>query len=79
VWILLPVRDAADSRRLARTADDIVTRTQEAADELPEGTVVVAENGTGDLLVLMADRSQPAWWDHETAEMHPIRTDWSGP
>jgi hypothetical protein len=55
-----------------------LTRTIEAADELPEGAIVVAENGTGDLLVLMADRSEPAWWDHETGEMHPIRTDWSG-
>lgn len=38
---------------------------------------MVAENGTGDLLVLLPDRSEPAWWDHETGEVHPVRTDWS--
>jgi hypothetical protein len=65
---------------MKRTTNHIVRETEEAHESLqgalPAGTVVVAANGTGDLLVLPPDGDQPAWWDHETGELHPVETGW---
>ena len=43
----------------------------EMFDGVPEGTVVIAGNGTADLLLLLPD-DRFAWWDHETAEWHEV-------
>jgi hypothetical protein len=77
VWQLHPVQDTGDRRRAKRTADHLVRATEERRAELPEGTVVIAANGTGDLLVLPAGSDDPHWLDHETGDLHPVRTDWS--
>jgi hypothetical protein len=81
VWWLLPVRDDSDRKRLSRTAHDLVTETNAARsdDGFPPGAVVVAENGTGDLVVVLAGQSAPQWWDHETGETAPVTTEWSEP
>jgi hypothetical protein len=77
VWQLHPVWDPSDRKRAKRSANHVVRETQESVDDLPEGTVVIAGNGTGDLLVLVLDDDQPHWWDHETGELHPVTVDWS--
>jgi hypothetical protein len=53
----------------------IVHETREAHDtipNLPAGSVVIAENGTGDLLLLLAHGDEVAWWDHETGQTEPV-------
>jgi hypothetical protein len=45
--------------------------------DLPAGSVVIAANGTGDLLLLPADRDDVVWWDHETGEIEPVVVNWS--
>jgi hypothetical protein len=76
VWQLHPVWDDGDRKRMGRTANHVVRETEEHG-EVPGGAVVIAANGTGDLLVLPEGSDDPAWWDHETGELHPVRTGWS--
>jgi hypothetical protein len=48
-------QDPSDRRRMARTANQVVGETREAHDaigDVPAGSIVVAGNGTGDLLLL---------------------------
>jgi hypothetical protein len=80
IWFLHPVWAPTDRRRISRTANHIVGETREAHDtigDLPAGSVVIAANGTGDLLLLPADRDDVVWWDHETGEIEPVVVNWS--
>jgi hypothetical protein len=77
VWVMHPVRDDSDRKRLARTCNDVVRETTSAREwkTFPESAVAIGANGSGDLLVLMAeasDRFREAVyvWEHETG---PIR------
>jgi hypothetical protein len=79
IWYLHPVWDPSDRRRMAQTANHIVRETREANDtigDLPAGSIVIAGNGTGDLLLVLAD-SDVVWWDHETGEIESVAPDWS--
>jgi hypothetical protein len=63
---------------MARTANQVVRKTREAHDaigDVPAGSIVVASNGTGDLLLLLADGDDVVWWDHETAETESVVLD----
>ena len=76
-WTLHPVRDASDRRRLKRTMAHIVAETEEARQwaRFPPDAVSIAENGTGDRIILSAD-SRYAWWDHETGHVAPVTVVW---
>jgi hypothetical protein len=79
VWSLHPVWEASDRRRMARTANHIVRETREAHDsiaDLPAAALVIADNGSGDLLLVLDD-DEVVWWDHETGEVEPVTVDWS--
>lgn len=78
---LHPVRDSSDRKRIARTASDIVSETAAARSwpDFPMGPVVIAHNGTGDLILMLPQRPEPMWWDHETGELVPVRTEWLEP
>lgn len=80
-WELHPVFDATDRKHAKRSANHIVGETQEARSvpeaAPPEGSVVIAGNGTGDLLLLPRDDDCPYWWDHETGDVHRVTVDWS--
>jgi hypothetical protein len=80
IWSLHPVWDPGDRRRAARTANHIVRETEEARREaagLPSGSIVIAGNGTGDLLVVLAGADDVVWWDPETTEVEHVTADWS--
>ncbi len=80
-WELHPVFDSSDRRHATRSANHIVRETQEAHSvpkaAPPEGSVVIAHNGTGDLLLLLKDDDHAYWWDHETGDTHRVTVDWS--
>ena len=79
-WQLHPVWDDGDRRRAARTAGHVVRETEaarEAVPDLPEGAVVVAADGSGDLLLLLPDEDEPYRLDHETGELESVATDWA--
>lgn len=78
-WQLHPVWDDSDRTRAGRTANHVVRETEavhEADVGLPPGTVVIASNGSGDLIVLLPDDDEPRWWDHESGSSHPVSVEW---
>lgn len=57
-WFFAPIRDDTSRRTVSRTANDVLTETRSATMSglpLPEGAVVLAENGAGDHLLLLPD------------------------
>lgn len=80
-WQLHSVWDPTDRKTASRSATHLVLETSNALAGrrvgLPEGTVVIADNGTGDLLVLPPGDDRPHWWDHENGSVHPVTVDWS--
>lgn len=80
VWYLHPVWDAGDRKRIARTASHVVRETREAHDSiehLPADSVVIASDGSGDLLLVLPGGEDVVWWDHETGDVARVRVDWS--
>lgn len=77
-WILHPVRDGSDRKRLARTANDIVSETKRARGYLgfPSGGIAIASNGTGDQLVLLPQSDAIFHWDHETRTLAEVTVEW---
>ena len=83
-WWLHPFLDTTDRTRLKRTCNDIVRETESARrwSGFPSHAVAVADNGTGDRLVLLPEPDAPQalqnpvfLWDHETGEVHRIADD----
>ena len=77
-WVLNPVRDDSDRKRLARSANDIVRETGLARQwpRFPSDGIAVASNGGGDLIVLLPGSDDPFVWDHETGELSPATVQW---
>lgn len=77
-WVLHPVRDDSDRKRLARSANDISRETELARrwSCFPPDAVAVATNGTGDLLVLIPQSDNVHLWDHETGQLSTIEVEW---
>jgi hypothetical protein len=76
-FLLHPILDTTDRKRLARTCNDILRETASARDRpgFPPEALAIGDNGGGDLLVLLPDPEAPRfadpvfWWDHETGEL----------
>ncbi|QDU47763.1 SMI1/KNR4 family protein [Gimesia panareensis] len=82
-WVLYPIFDTSDKKRLKRTCNDVVRETQNARDwtEFPDDAVAIGSNGCGDQLVLLRDKNSPDvlgdevfWWDHETGALNMVAT-----
>ena len=79
-WWLHPIFDDSDKKRLKRTCNDILHETREAREwpGFPELGLAIANNGAGDLLVLMPGDSPEEFgdgvyhFDHETGALEPI-------
>ncbi len=76
-WQLIPFLDASDRKRIARTCNDICRETASMRSwrGFPADAYVIAQNGTGDYLILRPSESdsqslgeQIYFWDHETGE-----------
>ena len=79
IWVMHPVRDDSDRKRLARTCNDVVCETISAREwkTFPESAVAIGTNGSGDLLVLIADSAEQFGgavyvWEHETGETRQV-------
>jgi hypothetical protein len=77
-WWLHPILDDSDTRRLKRTMNDLVHETTEARawPGFPRDAVALANNGSGDYLVLLPSGDEVVRaadavhrWDHETGEL----------
>lgn len=78
-WQLHPVWDETDRRTMARTTSHLVSETEVARrwERFPEGAIAIANNGTGDLLVLCTGSDDVQLWDHETGACSPVSVDWA--
>jgi len=85
-WVLYPIFDTSDKKRLKRTCNDVVRETQNARGwtDFPDNAVAIGSNGSGDQLVLLRDDACPEslgdevfWWNHETGELSLIASRFS--
>jgi len=80
-WQLYPVFDDGDRKRIARTSNHVVRETIAAREwrGFPQDAVAIADNGTGDRLVLL--REGPRFsesihlWDHESGTLKLVDAD----
>lgn len=85
-WIVFPVADNSDRKRLSRSANHIVRETGHARGwaGFPADAIAIASNGAGDYLVLQPDAVRPNAaaaavyrWDHESKQLIWLAADWS--
>ncbi len=77
-WLLYPVRDASDRKRLSRTANDIFTETKNARkwSGFPPAAIALASNGSGDLLILQPGSDDVFLWSHEQGSVCTVSVVW---
>lgn len=75
LWTLIPVWDPSTKETARRTASHMLSETPQARTwpGFPTGAVCIADNGTGDKLILLGDSDEAHWWDHETGNVAPTR------
>lgn len=74
-WTLHPVFDDTDRKRMPRTGNHIVRETQSARDGwqgFRADAIVIADDGSGDLICLLPESDEFVVWRHETAVYAPI-------
>jgi len=78
-WTLHPVWDPTDRKRMARTANHIVTETRLARTwpGFPPDAVSIAMNAYGDRLIVRPGSDEIELWDHETGECSPVMIQWA--
>ncbi len=80
MWDLYPVWNKANKKVMKRTANDIIQNTESAREWLtfPDEAVAIAQNGTGDLLLLLPKDDKyfsdlTYHWDHETGSVTRVK------
>jgi hypothetical protein len=82
-WVLYPIMDSTDRKRLARTCNDVVAETARLAawERFPRRALAIAHNGEGDQLLFLRsnDRFEAAVyrWSHETGELTRVAEDFA--
>lgn len=80
-WVLYPILDTSDRKRLQRTCNDVVSETASVRkwNGFPVDAVAIAGNGGGDQLILLPAKESPGrlsdeiyWWDHETGVIRSV-------
>jgi len=80
-WQLHPVFDDGDRKRIARTSNHLVRETMAAREwrGFPQDAVAIADNGTGDKLVLLRDGPRFGdsvyLWDHQSGTLELVDAD----
>ncbi|TQV75802.1 SMI1/KNR4 family protein [Denitrobaculum tricleocarpae] len=82
-WELHPISDSSNRKRLSRSSNDIVRETASMREwtNWPAGALAIAQNGTGDALVLLKKASsfepQVYVWKHEDGDLTEVAGDFS--
>lgn len=78
-WWLHPVWDDGDRKRAGRSANHVIRETEAARrwSGFPADAIAIADNGSGDRLVLLPGSERIHWWDHETGETHEAVVTWN--
>lgn len=82
-WMLHPIADTSDRKRIARTANDVIreTNTWREWPNVPEGAICIADNGGGDKLVFLRRGdtfgSDVFRWYHESGNLEQVAAQFS--
>jgi hypothetical protein len=82
-WVLHPIWDKSDKKRLKRTANDVARETKAKATWTgwPSNAICIAANGTGDALIFSGDPraldGAVYRWFHETGKTKKMANDFS--
>lgn len=82
-WNLIPLRDTSDRKRVSRTANHVIAETKSFSGfpSWHENAFAIAENGTGDALIMFrdGDRFEPQvfYWSHEDGALELVAEDFS--
>jgi len=78
-WVMHPIFDDSDRKRLARTCNDIVRETKSAREwaSFPPSAVAIGANGSGDMLVFLVENDERFGdavyiWEHETGQIRQV-------
>lgn len=77
-WALYPVFDPTDRRRAIRSVNHIVLETAQwrGWHGFPSGAIAIAEDGSGNALIVQQGSDEIEIWDHETGEVEAVAIDW---
>lgn len=79
-WILYPIKDTSDRKRLSRTCNHILNETMACRgyEHFPQNAVALAGNGVGDQLIFLKEGGQfqdkVFLWFHETGDVQMLAT-----
>ena len=83
-WILHPIKDTSDRKRIKRTCNHVLLETQnrtEWSEAWPEGALEIAHNGSGDCLFFPKNGTQMGpevcVWNHETNQYKIAKQDFA--
>ena len=83
-WTIHPFFDKSDIKRIKRTTNNIILETKNSRewDNFPPTAIAIADNGSGDKLVLLPTDNKPTelsdkiyLWSHETGELTEVADD----
>ncbi len=83
-WILYPIFDTSDKKRLRRTCNDVFRETKSSKEwsDFPPDAVAIGGNGSGDQLIFISQSDdsnllahEVYWWDHETGSIDKVADD----
>lgn len=86
-WTIHPFFDESDIKRIKRTTNNIILETKNAREweNFPPTGIAIADNGSGDKLILMPTERDPTqlsdkiyFWSHETSKITEIADNING-
>jgi len=83
IWILHPILDKSDRKRLSRSCNDILRETRMMQDwpDWPENAVAIADNGSGDKLLFLREgllyQPEVYIWLHDTGDVISVAQNFS--
>jgi len=80
-WSLFPVWDPTDRKTAARTANHVLRENEALRSNWPDalrpGVVAIADNDSGDYLVIGPSGDDVMLWDHETRMTRAVKVAWA--
>jgi hypothetical protein len=82
-WLLYPIADTSDRKRLSRSANHIIKETEACRrwPRFPANAIAIAGKGAGDQLVFVKQGSslgaEVYLWSHETGSLEKVANDFA--
>ena len=82
-WNMIPLKDTSDRKRLSRTTNHVLIETKSFSGFplWPQSAIAIAENGTGNALVMLRNGDQLGpqvyYWCHDDGALELLAEDFS--